>query len=621
VDVTQQTVVGVLRAVIYLRVSSPSQVHTDYDPEGLSIPAQREACERKAKALGAEVIRQYVEPGVSGGSLVKRKAFRQMIADVKERQDVDVVIVWSVSRWARDQEDHWTARGLINRAGAKLISVKEPIGEDTSHGVIMEGVMAAVAAGRRLEISEDASRGIKRKVEVGGWPGYAPLGYRNVGESLPQGGEVRTVVIDHERGSIVTWGWETYGTGLYSLAVMETLLAARGLRTRGNRRYAPRPLSQSAIHAMFSNPFYAGKVPHHGKLYPGRHDALVSEELFERVQAVLKAHNKAGERDRKHQHYLKGTVRCGHCDQRLTYSRNKGNGGVYEYFVCAPGMKGDCEGGYRRAETIEGLIEDEYQAIKLGPDEHEQIVSTIERRLAKLAATSKQELARCSGVLDGLKEQEKKLLAKHYQDEVSDELFHEEAERIKRERVDAQAIVDRLSLRHGELRQFVSLTLKLASYDLHDLYLRASPSIRRLMNQAVFEAVWVETDDEQVVYTRAKLANPFSDVLSLRDELTRIAAHGHDKAPDPLAGPEALVVGSITDEMVGETGFEPATARPPGPGIGCFCARFAGFFLGWVGVIWGGFCADWTPYWTPWFPCIAGLGAYALGRPCFTVPV
>jgi site-specific DNA recombinase len=552
------------RAALLLRVSSSSQVHTDYDPEGLSLPAQRNECTRKATSLDATVVREYVEPGVSGGSLVKRKVFRQLIADIRETQDIDYVIVWSVSRWARNQEDHWTARGMINRAGAKLISVKEPIGDDTSNGVILEGVMAAVAAGRRIEISEEASRGIKRKVEVGGWPGYAPLGYLNVGEPLPQGGEVRTVVIDPDRVPIIRWGFETYATGLYSLTDMVALLAARGLRTRGNRRYAPRPLSLSAVHALLSNAFYAGLVPHKGKLYAGRHPKLIDEEVFEQVQAVLKAHNQAGERDRKHRHYLKGTIRCGYCDQRLTYSLNKGNGGTYEYFVCAPGMRGDCPGGYRRAETIESMIEDEYLAIKLSPAEHDHIVSVIEHRLAHLATTSKQELRRCEGVLAGLKEQEKKLLAKHYQDDISDELFHEEAQRIKQERKDTQAIVDRLSLRHDELRQFVSLTLRLVSTDLHDLYLRASPSIRRLMNQAIFEAIWIELDDEQIVYLRAQLASPFSDVLRLRDDLRPTgSAQKPDQAPDPLAGSEALVVGSISDKMVGETGFEPATARPP----------------------------------------------------------
>lgn len=50
------------RAVLYLRVSSKGQVNTDYDPEGISIPAQRASCQRKADQLGLTVVAEYVEP-------------------------------------------------------------------------------------------------------------------------------------------------------------------------------------------------------------------------------------------------------------------------------------------------------------------------------------------------------------------------------------------------------------------------------------------------------------------------------------------------------------------------------------------------------------------------------
>ena len=53
------------RAVIYVRVSSSQQADTDYDPEGFSIPAQREACPRKAASLGLQVVDEFVDRGES----------------------------------------------------------------------------------------------------------------------------------------------------------------------------------------------------------------------------------------------------------------------------------------------------------------------------------------------------------------------------------------------------------------------------------------------------------------------------------------------------------------------------------------------------------------------------
>jgi site-specific DNA recombinase len=551
------------RAVLLLRVSSRGQVNTDYDEEGLSIPAQRQAGERRAAQLTANVVREYVEPGVSGGSLVKRPIFRKMIEDIRELRDVDYVIVWSISRWARNQEDHWLARGMINRAGATLISVKEPIGDDSSYGVTIEGVMAAVAAGRRIEISEEVTRGIRRKVEVGGAVSRATIGYLNVREPLPQGGEVRTIAVDRERAEIITWGLETYATGLYSVNDMVTLLAARGLRSRGDRRYSPRPLNHSSVHKLLSNPFYAGKVVYKGKVYPGRHEPLVSEELFEQVQAVLKAHAQSGERDRKHSHYLKGSVFCDHCDHRLTFSRNKGNGGVYEYFVCPLSQRQDCHATYQRMEAVEAAIEDHYKTIGLSLHDRDRVMAAIEQRLAKLAATSSHELSRCQDVLAGLKEQERKLMAKDYKGDISEELFSEEAARIKRERKDAEAIIARLTIRHEDLVAGLSLALKLASSDLHDLYLRATPPIRRLMNQAIFEAIWVWDED----HIRSELASPFKELAAISQAT---AAAGlvaselattieDDQAPDACWTSEDLVVGSISESMVELEGLEPST--------------------------------------------------------------
>jgi site-specific DNA recombinase len=558
------------KAAIFLRVSTPGQVNTDYNPEGLSLPAQRSECERKARAVNADPVLEYIEPGVSGGLLVKRKVFRQMIADIRERSDIDYVIVWSVARWARNQEDHWSARGLINRAGAKLIAVKEPIGEDTSYGVMVEGVMAAAAAARRIEDSEDVSRGIRRKIAVGGTHSRASIGYRNIREPLPQGGEVRTVVVDQERAEIICWGYEMYATGVYSIADITTLLEVRGLRSRPTPCYPSKPLTQSQVHALLSNRYYLGEVKYHGKWYPGRHQPIIDPELFDKVQAVLAAHRIAGERDRKHTHYLKGSIFCGACGRRLTYSRNHGHGGTYEYFICSANQRHECPQRAQRADAVEAAIENHYHTITLHPDDCERMRRMVQTELSKMAKTSDEEIARCENLLADLKTQERKLMEKDYRDEISTELFSEESARIKRQRKDSEAIIARLNVEHDQIQDALDLVLGIFSRDLHDLYLRATPTQRRFLNQAIFAGLWVAHEDIE----RSEMTQPFAEIAVLAEarQIVEKAAQRQKKArqpaesgqaPVPKTETGALARGSIRTSMVELVGLEPTTSSLP----------------------------------------------------------
>ena len=129
------------RAVIYLRVSTASQVHTDRDAEGLSIPAQREACYRKAEAIGAQVVEEYVDAGESARKS-DRPALQRMLKRLAEEGDVDYVIVHKVDRLARNRADDVTINLAIREAGAALVSVTENI-DETPSGTLLHGIMAS----------------------------------------------------------------------------------------------------------------------------------------------------------------------------------------------------------------------------------------------------------------------------------------------------------------------------------------------------------------------------------------------------------------------------------------------------------------------------------------------
>ena len=104
------------RAVAYLRVSTPGQVNTDYDPEGLSIPSQRVAVDQKANQLQADIVREFVEPGKTATSIDKRSAFPEMLAWVKAQGDIDYIIVYHFNGSPKQhRRSHHQTRRLVSR--------------------------------------------------------------------------------------------------------------------------------------------------------------------------------------------------------------------------------------------------------------------------------------------------------------------------------------------------------------------------------------------------------------------------------------------------------------------------------------------------------------------------
>ncbi len=352
------------------------------------------------------------------------------------------------------------------------------------------------------------------------------------------------------------------------------LLEARGLRSRGDRRRTPKPLNLSSVHDLLSSPYYAGIVTYRGKQYPGRHEPLISQELFDQVQAVLQAHCLAGERDRKHQHYLKGTIRCGTCGCRLVYSRNKGNGGHYEYFVCPRNQRGECPQGYQPVDLVEAAIEDYYAGVPFSEAEREEVRRAISADLGERVATAQQEIDRCRGVLRAIKEQERKLLNMHYEDRITGELFDDEQTRLRHQREDAETLITRLNLSYQDIAETLDLALEIIGEDLHDLYQRADDTVRRLLNQAIFNALFV--CDETI--TKAELAGPFAELRDFHNTLRGIVSTTPDstpatavastlpqnaKVPVPWGEREPLDVGSISNVLVELVGIEPTTSCMP----------------------------------------------------------
>src|SRR5881397_994542 len=160
-------------AVIYLRVSTKEQAQRDGDPEGYSIPAQREACKRKAASLGAAVVEEFADKGESARK-ADRPQLQALLAYIRANP-VGYVIVHKVDRLARNRADDVEITLAIRAAGAMLVSCTENI-DETPSGLLLHGIMSSIAEFYSRNLANEVIKGTQQKVKAGGTPTRAPIG-------------------------------------------------------------------------------------------------------------------------------------------------------------------------------------------------------------------------------------------------------------------------------------------------------------------------------------------------------------------------------------------------------------------------------------------------------------
>ncbi len=536
------------RAVIYLRVSTIGQVNTDRDGEGFSIAAQRAACFRKAEALGAQVVDAYIDAGESARKS-DRPELQKMLERLKTDRDIDFVIVHKVDRLARNRGDDVAITMAIRAAGAQLVSVSENI-DETPSGMLLHGVMSSIAEFYSLNLSSEIRKGTLKKAERGTYPGCAPIGYVNR-QDLSGGNELRWIETDSERGPLIQWAFEAYATGDYTLSQLTEALQEQGLTTRPTPKRPTKPLRIRHVHKLLHSRFYLGLFTWGGVEYPGKHEPLVSIETFATVQAIMASRRHMGDKPQKHPHYLKGTVICARCGERLMFSRNTGRAGIkYDYFVCLGRHthRNGCDLPYVDRQELEEAVERYYDTIVLDPDTiktiHDNLLKFARRRNAAVERRARRERKR---ILD-LEAERRKLLQAHLAGAVPVDLLREEQERITKELANAGGVLANTEIHWETMEENLKAALGLAAR-FGEAYRRAKPKERQWFNQAVVERIEVDIDGP---IKRVELAEPFRSVLDA-GLMSRLDQEIKKRRPSKDGG-------STIVKLVEVSGLEPPTS-------------------------------------------------------------
>jgi DNA invertase Pin-like site-specific DNA recombinase len=285
------------QAVIYARVSSKEQ-----EKEGFSIPAQLKLLKEYAAANGLAVAQEYVD--VETAKQTGRAAFGEMVAYLKSHPSVRVMLVEKTDRLYRNLKD-WVT---VDELDVEMHFPKEGVvlsRESRSSEKFMHGIKVLMAKNYIDNLSEEARKGMQEKAEQGIWPTVAPLGYRNV-----VGADGKKIIEpDPESAPIISRLFEWYATGQHSLKEAARMARDAGLVYRKSVAKVP----VSTVHAILRNRLYTGCLEWNGKLYQGRHDPLVSVELWERVQGVLDGRFTKKHRRMTHVFAFSGLIACGKC--------------------------------------------------------------------------------------------------------------------------------------------------------------------------------------------------------------------------------------------------------------------------------------------------------------------
>ncbi len=502
-------------AVIYLRVSSKEQAEKGGEAEGFSIPAQREGCKRKAASMRAAVIEEFVERGESAKT-ADRPELQRMLAYITEHP-VKYVIVHKVDRLARNRADDVTINLAIQQAGAELVSVSENI-DQTPSGLLLHGIMSSIAEFYSRNLATEVIKGCVQKAKNGGTPGRAPTGYLNV-RRFENGRESRTVEVDPVRGPLITWAFKAYATGDWTIRRLLAELTRRGLTTAPGPRSSGKPLTVSHLHKLLRHPYYIGMVRYQGAIYQGKHDPLVTPETWRQVQSLLSAKNFAGEKQREHPHYLKGSIFCGQCGSRLIVNHAKGRGGTYPYFVCIGRQQGrtNCTQRAVRIEKTEAAVAAYYASVQLPEKEVATLRAFLGEELSTLRADAQRERAAQGRRKRKLEAERKALLDAHLAGAVPLDLLKSEQDRIAVEIANTEG---RLAEIEGDFQKAATNLERALSLvgDCERAYREAPPKVRRQFNLAFFKALLI--DDEYGI--QGELAEPFDAILS--NELRLAAA-------------------------------------------------------------------------------------------------
>jgi site-specific DNA recombinase len=262
------------RALVYLRVSTFGQEKHGKNLEG-QLDEVKEYCARKGYTLDPD---EDVFRDIVSGARTDRVAYYQLLARI-EREDAEVVLAWNVSRLGRNTMDGAWLMVKAKEFGFRIETAQEGMDftADPASELVFD-ILTAAAKFQRNTILQDMMRGKKTGHKNGRWTtGAPPIGYTAKG---PRGGKVLTPNAD---AALVREIFTRYANGETQLAIA-TDLRGRKVTVESDPRRDGLGWAANTIGRILKCPAYVGLLAFRGEVVKGLHQAIIDQDLWDRVQ-------------------------------------------------------------------------------------------------------------------------------------------------------------------------------------------------------------------------------------------------------------------------------------------------------------------------------------------------
>jgi DNA invertase Pin-like site-specific DNA recombinase len=244
--------------------------------EGNSLVTQEKICKEYALKNGYEVAEIFIEQGESAKTTERTQLQRLLNYCANKKNQIVAVIAYKIDRISRNTDDYSQIRILLKRYGVQIKSTSEYF-ENTPAGRFMENIIANVAQFDNDVRTERSIGGMKEAMREGRYVWMAAYGYSN---SKING---KKNIIPNEKAAAVRKTFELVAENVLSLEEIRQKMIREGLVHNNNK-----PIVKSHFYRMLRNKVYAGWIEKFGEKHKGAFEAIISDDLFEQVQFVLK---------------------------------------------------------------------------------------------------------------------------------------------------------------------------------------------------------------------------------------------------------------------------------------------------------------------------------------------